>query len=79
MNQSDLIEILSERPFVPIRLHLSNGREHIINHPELAIVGEHIVAIGLPREDKPELAGRITHFALNHVVEAEPLVSSNGS
>ncbi len=77
MTQEDLIEILEERPFVPVRLHLSNGREHVIRHPELAIVGQHIVAIGSPREDNPELAGRITHCALSHIAEVEPLAASD--
>jgi len=47
MISEELIELLEERPFVPLRVHLSNGRTHDIRHPELAIVGRDVAAIGV--------------------------------
>ncbi len=81
MTQEDLIEILAERPFIPLRLHLSSGRTHVIRHPELAIVAENLVAIGLPRDEESNIAERITHCSLAGVIEVEPLneLSGNGT
>jgi len=73
MRQDELIEILEERPFVPLRLHLSSGRTHVIRHPEMAIVGSYIVAIGIPGSGDPHRADRITHCSLDHIVEVEPV------
>jgi hypothetical protein len=74
MKAEDLIELLEERPFSPIRLHLSNGRTHDVRHPEMAIVSEEIVTIGLPSDDSSLVADRITHCATAHIVEAEPMI-----
>ena len=74
MKAEELVEILSERPFTPVRLHLSNGRSHEIRHPEMAIVTESLVAIGAPAEDGNEqIAARVRLCSLPHVVEAEPI------
>jgi hypothetical protein len=68
-----LIELLEERPFVPLRLHLSDGRKHDIRHPAMAIVSDEIVAVGLPNGDNSLVADRITNCAVTHIVEVEPI------
>lgn len=75
MHAEDLIELLEERPFTPIRLYLSDGRSYEIRHPEMAIVTPRIVAIGLTHGNGSRLAERVTHCTLAHVVEAEPIES----
>jgi hypothetical protein len=72
MTSEELIELLEERPFQPLRLHLDDGRVHEIRHPEMAIVAETIVAIGIPRDDDPRRATKITHCSIPHIVEVEP-------
>jgi hypothetical protein len=71
MKAEDLIEMLEERPFVPLLLHLSNGRTHEIRHPEMAIVSEELVTIGLPLSEESLLADRVSFCATSHIVEAE--------
>lgn len=73
MKAEHLIEILEERPFVPLRLHLSDGRKHDIRHPEMAIVSDDVVAVGLPNDDNSFVVERITNCATAHIVEVEPL------
>jgi hypothetical protein len=77
MTSEELIELLAERPFQPLRLHLDDGRVREIRHPEMAIVADTIVAIGVPREDDPRRATRITHCSIPHIVEVEPPESEN--
>lgn len=73
MTAEELIELLAERPFQPLRLFLSDGRSRDIRHPEMAIVSDTIVAIGVPRDNEPRIATKITYCSLAHVVEAEPI------
>jgi hypothetical protein len=73
MKAEDLVELLEERPFSPIRLHLFNGRTHEVRHPEMAVVSDEIVSIGLPPDDAYVLVEQVTHCATAHIVEAEPL------
>ena len=79
MTAEDLIELLEERPFTPLRLRLTDGRSYEIRHPEMAIVTPSIVAIGLSRGDGTRLAERITHCSVAHIVEAQPVEPSRES
>jgi hypothetical protein len=72
MTGDELIEFLAERPFQPLRLHLDNGNVYEIRHPEMAIVTENLVTIGIPRKDKPKMALKVTHCSIPHIVEVEP-------
>ena len=72
MTAEELIELMSERPFKPLRLHLTNGRTYEIRHPEMAVVSDTVVAIGVPKQDGSLIAEKITHCSLPHVVEVEP-------
>ena len=76
MTADELIELLEERPFQPLRLHLADGRFREIRHPEMAIVSESLIAIGIPRSDESRIATKITYCSLPHVVEAEPIESA---
>ena len=74
MLREELTEMLAERPFSPLVLHMSNGRSHEIRHPENAIVGDYHIALLVLRNGK-EL---IRIVSLPHVNEVEPLVDQNG-
>jgi hypothetical protein len=69
MKPEELIELLEERPFMPLRLHMSNGRIHEVRHPEMAIVGESMVALGVPQEGSEY--PRIRLVSLPHINEVE--------
>ncbi|MDX1944935.1 MAG: hypothetical protein SFU86_05975 [Pirellulaceae bacterium] len=75
MTAAELIELLEERPFQPLRLHLADGRIREIHHHAMAIISESLVVIGNPRSDESRIATKITNCSLPHVVEAEPIDS----
>jgi hypothetical protein len=77
MKAEELIELLEERPFVPVRLHMSNGRIHEVRHPENAIVGESVVALGVPQPDSE--FPRIRLVSIPHINEVEQLTGENGA
>jgi hypothetical protein len=72
MTAEHLIELLEERPFKPLRLHLADGRVREIKHPEMALVSESLVAIGIPGEDESKPAVRMTFCSVPNIVEVEP-------
>jgi len=71
MTTEELIELLEERPFGPLRIHMSNGRTHEIRHPEMAIVGEDVVALGIVNGngERP----RIRLVSISHINEVDPI------
>jgi len=78
MKADELIELLEERPFLPLRFHMNNGRTHDVRHPENAIVGEGVVALAVPQHGR-ELP-RIRLISLTHINEVEPVpTGSNGA
>ena len=79
MTAEDLIELLEERPFMPLRLHLADGRKREIRHPEMAIVTESLVVIGVPRDDESKLALHFTFCSIPYIVEAEPFEITGGN
>jgi len=74
MTRNELFEILSEQPFKPLVLHMTNGRTHEIRHPENAIVADNHVAL-LAIRDGEEV---IRIISLPHVTESEPAPSASG-
>jgi hypothetical protein len=72
MTAEELIKLLQERPFKPLRLHLADGRTREIRHPEMALVSESLVAIGVPRDEKSKVAVRMTFCSIPNIVEVEP-------
>ncbi len=78
MTAEELIELLEERPFQPLRLHLADGRTREIRHPEMALVTESLVAIGVPGGDESKPAVRMTFCSVPNIVEVEPFEIEKG-
>lgn len=53
MNLDQLLQFLRNRPFVPFRLHLMDGQTFEIRHPELVVVQDDRVILGLTAVRRP--------------------------
>jgi hypothetical protein len=53
MRPADVLEQVRHQPFVPLLIRLSNGREYLIRHPDLILVGRSTLHIGNPAPDLP--------------------------
>jgi len=77
MRADELQKLLSQRPFEPIRLHISSGQTVDIHHPELAIVSRSLVFVAVPLRGKRAKPGDVfdyvAHYNLLHIVKIEPL------
>jgi hypothetical protein len=48
MRAEQLREWMYREPFQPFRLNLADGRTYDIRYPQMNIVGESVIAIGIP-------------------------------
>ena len=75
MPPQPLLQALRQRPFVPFRLHVSDGTSYEIKHPDLLWLGPGYAIVGLaPATPQPGLMiERHEVVDLEHVTRLEPL------
>ncbi len=54
MKQEELRELLKRRPFQPFRVHLTDGRSYEIRYPEINLLGQTFIDIGIPVPNDPD-------------------------
>lgn len=73
MRPEEIERLLRRRPFVPIRLHLTDGTIYDVRHPEMALLTRSTVDIGFSEQQGSTIADRVIYCALVHVVRVENL------
>jgi hypothetical protein len=74
MAPQDLVLAVRRRPFVPFRLHISDGTRYAIRHPELLMLTATSAVVGLPAAaHQPPQVERYEMVDLFHIVRLEPL------
>ncbi len=69
-----LLQALQQKPFIPFRLHLSEGSAYVIKHPDLVWIAPGYALIGVPpTTPQPAMIERHETVALAHVTRLEPL------
>jgi len=71
MGAEQLRDLLRRRPFVPLRLHLTDGSTYDIRHPEMAFLTRTTVEIGIEAQEGSGIADNVVYCSLLHVVRAE--------
>jgi hypothetical protein len=79
MRAEELLNLLRRRPFVPIRLHLTDGSAHDIRHPEMALLSRSSIEIGIEGQNGGGIAEQIVYCSLLHIVRVENLSSQAGA
>lgn len=72
----NILQALSQRPFEPFRLLISDGTHYDVRHPDLVMVGLGSLVIGVPAAGQPKLYERYETIGLAHVVKMLPLEAS---
>ncbi len=75
MRPDDLLRMLRKRPFIPFRLHVSDGTTYEIIGPEMAIVERSTVTVGVPIPGQPGFLLDVV-VSLLHITRLEPIVRS---
>jgi hypothetical protein len=73
LRPQDIQQQLRKRRFEPFRVHLTDGTTYEVRHPDMVIVGDRFVAIGVPRSPDGSVADRVETAALIHIVRLEPI------
>lgn len=75
MNPEALAEQLERSPFVPLRLHLTDGRKVIINNPDVAVISNLAVYVFKVRRMGRRLADESFLISLRHIVSVHQLTN----
>ncbi len=75
MTSADLQRVASQKPFVPLRLFITDGTVHEVRRQEMIWVGLGMASLVVPLEgqdqaDKP-LVERMIHIDLRHILKVE--------
>jgi hypothetical protein len=73
MRADELTELLRTQPFVPLRIHMTDGKTYDIYHPDLVLVLRQRVDIGLQPDPATNVLERVAHCSLLHIVRVEEL------
>jgi hypothetical protein len=77
VNRQEIIRFWKQRPFRAFRVYLANGDVYVIRHPELLLVFETHVAIGVPVPNHPLLlCERVERPSFEEIVQLEYLPAS---
>ncbi len=79
MNAPELTKHLREQPFVPLRLHMSDGSSFDIRHPENSIVTTHTVYVVTHEDPKTGVAEDVQWLSLRQLVRVEQLRTAQHS
>lgn len=64
---------LNQKPFIPLRIIVSEGLSYEIYHPDLVLVGWSDLIIGFAIPNQPSIYDRTIRIAMGHVVGLEDL------
>lgn len=54
MQREHLHALVRQRPFVPFRVYLTDGRAYDLRHAHLLLLGQDWLTMGFPAEDDPD-------------------------
>ena len=79
MSPESLREMLNRRPFIPFRLHLSDGRHFVITRPELVFIGGSVTVVGIVQDVRSEFYDEPVIIANRHITSLEPIIEADAA
>ncbi len=73
MRAEEFAQLLRRAPFVPFRIHLTDGKTYDIRHPEFVLVLRSRIDIGIPGNEALGIMDRVEYCSLVHIVQIEDL------
>ena len=72
--RKQLLELIGKRPLEPFRIHLTDGRTFDVRYPNMTIVMNTFVSIGIPEPNEPDpFVERSVDVELTSIREIEML------
>jgi hypothetical protein len=73
MRPEELKVLLNARPFVPLRIRMTDGRTFDIYHPDRVLVLRGRVDIGVAPDTGSDILDRVERCSLLHIVRVEEI------
>jgi len=73
MTPQDITRLLERSPFVPFRLHLTNGQTFEVKHPDFVWVFRSRLELAVPVPSNRRVMERAEYIALLHIARIEEL------
>ena len=73
LTSRDVAARIKREPFRPVRIVTSSGEKVDVRHPDLIMIGQRDVTIGVATHDDPEFYDRQTYISLLHIASIEDL------
>jgi hypothetical protein len=78
MHPDELLRVVRRQPFVPFRLHVSDGSAYDVRHPETILVSRRAAIMAIP-DDPAHPAERFVTVAMVHISRLEELTGAAAS
>lgn len=76
MSPEELNSWLRRRPYIPLRIHVTDGVHYDIPIPDMAMIGRTALFIGLRRDIDSPLFDEPVMVSMRHVTRVEPLIEA---
>jgi hypothetical protein len=73
MTPQDITRLLERTPFVPFRLHLTNGQMFEVKHPDFVWVFRSRLELAVPAPEDAHIKDRAEQISLLHIARIEEL------
>jgi hypothetical protein len=73
MRPEEFLDMLRPRPFIPLRIHMTDGSIYELRHPDNVFVLRSRVDIGVRATPGSEIVDHVDHLSLLHIVRVEQL------
>ena len=73
MSADDMKRLLERSPFVPFRIHLSNGSAVDVRHPDFVWLFKSRLEVAVPSPDDAKIMDYAEHVSLLHIARVEEL------
>lgn len=77
MRPAEIQKQIKGQPFVPLRMHLSDGSHYDIRHPEMVTVSLSVISVAVFGKRNGELPERIVLCDPIHITRLEPINGEN--
>jgi hypothetical protein len=77
MRSEELTALIRRRPYLPLRIHLTDGRTYDVRHPDQIIVLRGALDIGVEPDPQSGVVDRVDRVSLLHVVRVEEFDSQS--
>jgi hypothetical protein len=73
MRPAEIQKQVKAQPFVPMRIHLSDGSNYDVRHPEMIIVSHTVVSVAVYGKDDTSLPENVIFCDPIHITRLEPI------